>query len=154
MFVCQRHRLTLISYNMLASTGSPQSADLLTRCLDMSDAERKENCPQPSPFNVPAYDAQGYSEFVQSAQRATETDYKIGGSADITVDSQKSTSQYDFGQTSVGADVSGGWFYPYSASGQHTVTSETFSSTAAASSIKITVTWDDIKAITITPGKW
>lgn len=100
------------------------------------------------------YDAQGYKEFVQEAQRATVTDYTPTGSTYINVDSKKATSQYDFGQTSVGADVRGGWFSPWSVSGKHTTTSETFSTTAAASSISVKMTWDAIQAITISPGSW
>jgi len=139
---------------MLASTGSTTSPALLKRCLDMTKDEAAKQCPKPSPFNVPAYEAQGYREFVQAAQKATIDNYTPGGSASISVDSSKQTSQYNFGQTSVGADVSGGWFSPWSASGKHTTTSQTFSSTAAASSVQIKVTWDSIRKITITPGSW
>jgi len=120
----------------------------------MTKDEAAKQCPKPSPFNVPAYEAQGYREFVQAAQKATIDNYTPGGSASISVDSSKQTSQYNFGQTSVGADVSGGWFSPWSASGKHTTTSQTFSSTAAASSVQIKVTWDSIRKITITPGSW
>lgn len=147
-------KLTLPRYNMLASTGSTTSPALLKRCLDMTKEEAAKQCPKPSPFNVPAYDAPGYREFVQKAQKATIDNYTPGGSASISVDSSRSTSEYNFGQTSVGADVSGGWFSPWSASGKHTTTSSKFSSTAAASSVQIKMTWDDIRTIPITPGLW
>jgi len=139
---------------MPATTGSSKSLSLLQRCNDEDEETAAKDCPAPKPFNVPLYDAQGYKEFVQEAQRGTVADYKPVNGININVDSKKTTSQYDFGQTSVGADVSGGWFSPWSASGKHTTTSETFSTTAAASSISVKLTYDDIRAITIAPGLW
>jgi hypothetical protein len=103
---------------------------------------------------VPTYDAKGYTEFVQDAQRSTIKNYKITGWQEVTVASRRTTSEYDFGQTSIGADISGGWFSPWSASGAHSVTSEKFSTTAAASSIRVNMTWGDIKAIPVKPGQW
>jgi hypothetical protein len=137
---------------MVATSGSSKSLSLLQRCNDEDEETAAKDCPAPKPFNVPLYDAQGYKEFVQEAQRAT--DYHPDNGIDIRVDSKKTTSQYDFGQTSVGGDVSGGWFSPWSVGGKHTTTSETFSTTAAASSVSVRLTYEDIRAITIAPGLW
>ena len=150
----QRSKLTSASYNMVATSGSSQSLSMLLRCNDETEDTAAKDCPAPIPFNVPMYDAQGYKEFVQEAQRGTADDYTPKGGTEINVDSKKTTSQYDFGQTSVGADLSGGWFSPWSVSGKHTTTSETFSTTAAATSMSVKVTWDDMKLVTIRPGLW
>lgn len=139
---------------MAATSGSTLSPEMLNRCDDLPEDEAAKQCPKPATFTVPMYDLQGYQEFVQDAQRSSGDDYTPSGEASVKVDSKKKTSQYNFGQTSVGADVSGGWFSPWSVSGKHTTTTETFSTTAAASSMEVKVFWDAIKLVTITPGQW
>jgi hypothetical protein len=62
----------------------------------MTEDAAKIACPPPHPMTVPTYTADGYREFVQQAQQATADEYNPTGNAEFVVDSQRTTSQYDF----------------------------------------------------------
>ena len=140
---------------MLASPGASGSIAKQAVCVRETKEAAAKDCPPTKDFYVPYYNAPDYREFVREAQLPHSGPPGPRDGVTFAVDSSRSTSQYDFGQTSIGASASpGGWFSPWSVSGQHTTKSETFSSTAAASSISVKLTWDKIEAITVTPGQW
>jgi hypothetical protein len=150
-----RKKLTSTRYNMEVAAGSSTSLTQLLACTRDSEEEAAKNCPPAPDIYSPLYNAPNYKAFVQDAQSKSDDKYDPVNAVSFSVDTSKSTSEYKFGQTSIGANARGsGWFSFFSASGQRTTESSQFSTNAAASSVSIKITYDDMQQIAITPGKW
>ncbi|KAK5693309.1 hypothetical protein LTR17_025120 [Elasticomyces elasticus] len=125
---------------------------------DLIAYERAGNhAPPPLTQYVPLYSAPRYKDFVDESQ------VKAGANADnyepaqfkvFTVDTSKSASSYNFGQTDVAARYGGGWFYSFGASGEASTTKSSLQDSSAYSSVSINITYDTIEVIDITPGLW
>lgn len=140
---------------MKAAAGSSTSLTKLLLCTRETPEKAAVDCPAFEDYYVPMYNAPDYKDFVKDAQSHSDDKYNPLNSVSFSVDTSKSTSEYKFGQTSVGANARGtGWFSFFSASGQRTTESSQFSTNAAASSVSIKITYDDMRQIAITPGKW
>ncbi|RSL44901.1 hypothetical protein CEP53_011018 [Fusarium sp. AF-6] len=138
-------------YNMHAAAGNVlTSAELILK------QQKGEKVPPPSYYRVPLYDAPNYKRFVQAAMKqSSSSDYNPSQSIQVTIDTGKNTSDYNFGQTKGGASVGAsiGWF-SFSAGGNHSEESSTLQTGSEASQVSIKVTYDSLEAVTITTGKW
>ncbi|KAI8194769.1 hypothetical protein KHU50_011450 [Colletotrichum sp. SAR 10_65] len=138
-------------YNMHAASGNILStAELIKKKLS------GESIPEPPFHRLPLYEAGAYKQFVQdSMQIATSSDYSSPQRIEVNIDTGKNTSDYNFGQTKGGASVgvSTGWF-SFSANASHSEESSTLQTGSESSQVQVAITYNDIKAITITTGKW
>jgi hypothetical protein len=144
-------RLTISSFNMKAASGAPLSnAELLNK-------ERLgEKVPEPLTYRVPLYDAPDYKTFVQDAmKKATSSDYSSPNRIEVNIDTGKDTSDYNFGQTQGGASIGVGtpWF-SFSAGASHSEEHSTLQTGSESSQVKVVITYNDIRAVTIKPGQW
>lgn len=137
---------------MDAAVGKLSSPRELLNCFN-----NKVPCPTPKAFKVPLYSADRYKAFVQEAQAGVKigAKYDPADGTSFQIDTAESTSDFQFGQTSVSATVSpGGWFSFWSASAGQETTSSTLRTGSAASSVSIKITYDKIEIIDVTPGLW
>ncbi|RTE80740.1 hypothetical protein BHE90_004788 [Fusarium euwallaceae] len=138
-------------YNMNAATGNPLTSTELIRIQ-----KNGERVPPPSSERVPLYDSPDYERFVQRAmEKSSRSNYNPSQSIQFTIDTQKDTSHYNFGQTrgadSVGAST--GWF-SFSTGGDRSRESSTLQTGSETPQVSIKVTYDDLEVVTITTGKW
>ncbi|EME46423.1 hypothetical protein DOTSEDRAFT_70430 [Dothistroma septosporum NZE10] len=141
--------LPQVGYNMPAAFGNLLS---VAELLNMKQAGT--TAPDPTTNFVPLYNAPGYKTFVDEAQTKVGSEYEPAQSKAFTIDTGKSASSYNFGQTSVGAHYGGSWFYGFGASGAATTTKSSLQSSSATSSVSINITYDALSVIDITPGLW
>jgi len=120
-----KKQLTSIRYNMNAAAGSSTSLTKLLVCTRETPEQAAMDCPASNDYYLPMYNAPDYKAFVQEAQsHSDDKTYDPVNAVSFKVDTSKSTSEYKFGQTSIGAKARGtGWFSFFSASGQHTTES-------------------------------
>lgn len=113
-----------------------------------------KTAPLPTTQFVPLYNAPRYKDFVEEAQVKAGGTYTPAKYHTFTIDTSKQTSDYHFGQTSIGAHYGGGWFYSFGASGAASTTTSSLQTSSALSSVSINITYDAIEIIDITPGLW
>ncbi|KAM0428832.1 hypothetical protein ACHAPT_006632 [Fusarium lateritium] len=140
-------------FNVHGAIGDLLSTAELTRAYIAN-----KKIPRPDFQRIPLYGADAYKKFVQDAmERATSSDFNpAANSIDVSIDTSKSASDYNFGQTQGGASIGGnidGWI-SFSAGGSHSSESSTLQTGSDGSGISVQITYDDIQAITITPGSW
>lgn len=135
---------------MVCSIGSPPSNE------EVLNAQKKhETLPDPPSQRLPLYEAPSYIPFIRTAQNNALKPYDPKIFVEVNVDTGKDTSDYHFGQENVEANVgfTDGWFSIH-ASGGHESTSETLNTHSEDEKISITMTFEDLQVITITPGSW
>lgn len=136
---------------MQAASGNPLSTAELIRKQNLG-----EKVPDPPTYRVPLYNADGYKSFIQDAmQKYSSSDYTSAQRIEVSIDAGKSTSDYNFGQTQGGGSVAAGtpWF-SFSANASHSSESSSLQTGSEASQVKVAITYNDIRAVTITPGQW
>jgi hypothetical protein len=136
---------------MKAASGSPLSTAELIRKQNLG-----EKIPDPQTYRVPLYNADGYKSFIQDAmQKYNSSDYTSAQRIDVDIDTGKSTSDYNFGQTQGGASVGVGtpWF-SFSTNASHSSESSSLQTGSESSQVKVAITYNEIKAVTITTGQW
>jgi hypothetical protein len=115
-------------------------------------------CPKPPPSKLPAYSAERYKAFVQASlypAGSTYKDHKPLDGTSFKIDTSEDTSNFKFGQTTMGASArTNGWFSFYSASAGKSTTTTNLRTGSAASSVDVKIFYDKLEAITIAPGSW
>lgn len=111
--------------------------------------------PDPTFQRLPAYNAPNYKKAVQDAEARVGNDDHPKNSVTFNIDTGKQTSDFNFGQTSGGANVgvSYGWF-SFNANAEHSSSSETLDTSAESDQVSVTITYDNMELVTITPGSW
>lgn len=126
--------------------------------LSVAELRRLQSVGQPAPVpssvRVPLYSAARYRGFIIDAQTKAGGEYVPENSQAFTVDTGKDTTDYNFGQNSVGAHYGGGWFYSFGASGEASTEKSSLQTSSATTSVSVNVTYDAIEVIDITPGLW
>lgn len=137
------------SYNMPAAVRDLISVgQLLNMELAVTTA------PDPTTAFIPLYNAPGYKTFVDEAQTKVGSEYEPAQSKVFTINTGKEASDYNFGQTSVGASHGGSWLYGFGASGAVVTTKSSLQQNSAATSVSVHITYDSLSVIDITPGLW
>ncbi|RSL66499.1 hypothetical protein CEP54_003658 [Fusarium duplospermum] len=138
-------------HNMRAAAGSLLTSEELIR-----NQQNGERVRPPSYERVPLYESPDYERFVQRAMgKSSRSNYNPSQSIRFTIDTQKDTSHYNFGQTravdSVGAST--GWF-SFSTGGDRSRESSTLETGSETAQVSIKVTYDDLQVVTINTGNW
>ncbi|KAL2673947.1 hypothetical protein Neosp_012393 [[Neocosmospora] mangrovei] len=138
-------------YNMHVADGDVLTSEELIR-----SEQNGERVRPPFYSRAPLYEAPDYKRFVQSAmEKTSSSDYNPAESFPVIFDARKDPSDYNFGQTRSRASTraSTGWF-SFSTTGKHFSESDTLQTGPETSQVSIKVTYDNLKAITISTGRW
>ncbi|KAM7210391.1 hypothetical protein V8F06_014222 [Rhypophila decipiens] len=140
----------LNGFNMHCALGNILSPQELIRKLNNG-----EKVPPPTFQRLPLYQAPAYKDAVQDMERKIGTDYKPNNSVSFTIDTNKSTSDFNFGQTTAGASVgvSYGWF-SFNAGGSSSESKSVITSASESENVSVKITYDKFQVVPITLGDW
>lgn len=135
---------------MRAAIGNVPSANELSRAY-----KNKQRIEAPSFERIPTYEAPAYKKFVQDSQAESGGGWDPKDSATFTIDTKKEASDFKFGQTSGGGNLSVPipWF-GFGASASHSESSEILDTSGEESSVIVKIMFDKIEKIDITLGSW
>ncbi|RBR23745.1 uncharacterized protein FIESC28_03450 [Fusarium coffeatum] len=129
-------------YNMKAASGGNLSN------VELLNKERSgESIPDPLTSRVPLYQSPECEAFVKDAvTEAASGDYSSHNRIEVDIDTDKDTSDYNFGQPD-DASVNAGtpWF---------SFGDSTLDTGSESSEVEVVVTYNDIRAVTVQPGQW
>lgn len=134
--------LSFLRYNMKAASGGNLSnVELLNKeCSG-------ESIPDPLTFRVPLYNSPECETFVKDAlTEAASGDYSSAQRTEVGIDSDKDTSDYNFGQPD---DASRNGGTPWFSFGDSTLDTG-----SESSEVEVVVIYNDIRAVPIHPGNW
>ncbi|KAK4163792.1 hypothetical protein QBC43DRAFT_354274 [Cladorrhinum sp. PSN259] len=141
----------LDGFNMQCAIGNVLSPQELIRRLN-----NNEEIPKPTIQRLPLYQAPGYKDFVEAAERKTGSTYEPANSIEFSIDTSKNTSDYDFGHTSGSAGVTAGWapWFFFSSGASSSTTNTNINTGSESQSVKVKMTYDEMRIVPITLGDW
>jgi len=124
-----------------ASGGNLSNVELLNK------EHSGESISDPLTFRVPLYHSPECETFVKDAlTEAASGDYSSAQRTEVGIDSDKDTSDYNFGQPDDASIDSGTPWFSFGDSPLDTG--------SESSEVEVVITYNDIRAVTIQPGNW
>lgn len=107
-------------------------------------------------YNVPKYGCPDYAKWAVSwGNTATQPPTKAQ-SATLDLKQTEDVSESSFGQTKIdgGASISYGGIFSFGVTGSSDHSEDTLQTSFTASDVSVTLFWDDLKKVAVTPGTW